>query len=81
MQVNDPILRPRPFGTGIIPKLLEAYLIRTARLESEGTEANIPQQGPLVALFAPHAGWIEPVAVDECFRRVARACPIWVTKK
>jgi 1-acyl-sn-glycerol-3-phosphate acyltransferase len=74
-------LYPQPFWKEIIPWLLEAYLMRTVRVASGGTEANIPAQGALVALFAPHSGWVEAVVIDEYLRRVGRHPAVWVTKR
>lgn len=71
---------PRPWWGDVMPALIEAFLIGAARLDTAGTEHNIPVQGPLVVLFAPHSGWIEPAAVDACFGRVGRPCPLWMTK-
>jgi 1-acyl-sn-glycerol-3-phosphate acyltransferase len=72
---------PQPFWKEIIPRLLEAYLARTVRVETGGSEANIPLDGALVALFAPHSGWVEPVVIDEWFKRVGRTPAVWVTKR
>ena len=71
---------PQPFWADIVPTLLEAWLRGTMTLDTGGSEAHIPLQGKLMALFAPHLGWAEVVAVDACFQRAGRACPLWVTK-
>jgi 1-acyl-sn-glycerol-3-phosphate acyltransferase len=71
---------PQPFWADIVPTLLEAFLRGTMTLDTAGSEANIPLQGKLMALFAPHLGWAEVVAVDACFQRAGRAYPLWVTK-
>jgi 1-acyl-sn-glycerol-3-phosphate acyltransferase len=71
---------PQPFWGEWMPTLVESFLIGAARLDTAGTERNIPRQGRLVVLLAPHSGWIEPVAVDACFERVGRPCPLWMTK-
>jgi 1-acyl-sn-glycerol-3-phosphate acyltransferase len=73
-------LDPRPFWGEWMPTLVEAFLLGAARLDTAGTESNIPRKGPLVVLLAPHSGWIEPVAVDACFQRAKRPCPLWMTK-
>ena len=71
---------PRPLWGDVMPSLVEAFLVGTAQLDTAGTEHNIPLQGPLVVLLAPHSGWIEPLAVDACFGRVRRTSPLWMTK-
>jgi 1-acyl-sn-glycerol-3-phosphate acyltransferase len=73
-------LDPQPFWADVMPSLVESFLLGTTVLDTAGTECNIPLQGPLVVLLAPHSGWIEPLAVDACFGRVGRPCPLWVTK-
>jgi hypothetical protein len=73
-------LDPQPFWADIVPTLLEAFLRGTMTLDTAGSEANVPLQGKLMALFAPHTGWAEAVAVDACFQRAGRVCPLWVTK-
>jgi 1-acyl-sn-glycerol-3-phosphate acyltransferase len=60
--------------------MLEAYLLRTVRVEAGGSEAAIPPTGTLVAAFAPHSGWIESIVIDACFARAGRAWPVWLTK-
>ena len=58
-----------------ISRMLEAYLLGTVRIETGGTEAEIPAQGAVVAAFAPHSGWIESVVIDDCFRIAGRTWP------
>lgn len=76
-----PFTYPQPIWKEIAPWMLEAFLGGTVRPETGDSEANIPREGPLVALFAPHTGWVESVVIDGCFRRIGRPCPAWVTKK
>jgi 1-acyl-sn-glycerol-3-phosphate acyltransferase len=64
-----------------ISHLLEAYLLGTVRIETNGTEAEIPTYGSLITAFAPHSGWIESVVIDACFRMAGRAWPTWLTKE
>ena len=64
-----------------ISRMLEAYLLGTVRIETGGTEAEIPAQGSFVAAFAPHSGWIESVVIDDCFRIAGRTWPTWLTKE
>jgi 1-acyl-sn-glycerol-3-phosphate acyltransferase len=60
--------------------VIEAYLLGTVRLDTGGSEASIPLKGTMVCAFAPHTGWIDSIAIDECFRRAGRAWPVWQTK-
>jgi 1-acyl-sn-glycerol-3-phosphate acyltransferase len=64
----------------IVPWLVEAYLLRAVQIETSGSEVRIPKRGALVAVFAPHSGWIESIVIDESFRRVGRGRPVWLTK-
>jgi 1-acyl-sn-glycerol-3-phosphate acyltransferase len=73
-------LYAQPFWAEVMPTLVESFLLGAAIIDTAGTEHNIPLQGPLVVLLAPHSGWIEPPAVDACFQRVRRPPPLWVTK-
>lgn len=73
-------LDPQPAWADWMPSLVEAFLLSTAHLDTAGTERNIPLQGRLIVLLAPHSGWIEPLAVDGCFVRTTRPCPLWMTK-
>lgn len=72
---------PQPFWVEIIPRVVETYLLRTVRLETEGTEVNIPSEGPVFVAFAPHCGWIDSFVIDASFSRVGRTWPVWLTKK
>ena len=73
-------LQRRPPWTDWMPKLVERYLMGMVEMETAGSEVNVPATGPVVALFAPHAGWMETVLVDQCFERVGRPHILWVTK-
>ena len=75
------LVYPEPFWRKIIPEAIEAYLLRTVRVDPGGTEANIPADGPLVSVFAPHSGWIESMIIDRCFTRAGRTWPAWLTKR
>ncbi|MBN1640202.1 MAG: 1-acyl-sn-glycerol-3-phosphate acyltransferase [Anaerolineae bacterium] len=71
---------PPPRWRQIIPHVLEAYLLGTVRLDTAGSEKLIPRRSAMVCAFAPHTGWIDSIAIDECFRRAGRAWPVWLTK-
>ena len=75
------LLYPQPFWKEIIPRILETFLLRAVRMETGGSEASIPVEGSFVSVFASHSGWIDSIVIDECFRRVGRAWPVWLTKK
>jgi 1-acyl-sn-glycerol-3-phosphate acyltransferase len=64
----------------VIPWLVTRYLLRTVRVEADSKGPAIPRTGRMVCAFAPHCGWIDSIAIDECFRRVGRAWPTWLTK-
>ena len=72
---------PEPFCRKIVPRAIEAYLLRTVRVDTGGSEANIPAEGPLICVFAPHSGWIESMVIDRCFTRAGRTWPAWLTKR
>jgi len=63
-----------------MPWLVEAYLMGFVEMNTAGSEANIPQTGPVVVLFCPHSGWMEAVLVDKCFERAGRPATLWMTK-
>src|SRR3990167_737097 len=67
-----------------IDRGLDFVFLRAVReIETSGTEANIPQKGGLVVGFAPHNGWIEPIAIDHFLRkkRADKRGGVWVTRK
>lgn len=73
-------LQRRPPWTDWMPRLVEGYLMGLVEMESAGSEAHIPETGPLVVLFSPHSGWMETVLIDACFQRVGRPAVLWMTK-
>jgi 1-acyl-sn-glycerol-3-phosphate acyltransferase len=75
------ITYPPPFWKGIVPHIVEAFLLGTVRVETGGSEANVPVDDRLLAVFAPHGGWIESIAIDQGFRRAGRPWPAWLTKE
>jgi len=72
--------KKRPPWTDWIPWLVQEYLIGMVKLETAGSEANIPRTGPVVVLFCPHSGWMEAVVLDKSFERVGRPAILWMTK-
>ena len=72
---------PESFWRQIVPGAIETYLLRTVKVDTGGSEANIPAEGPLISVFAPHSGWIESMVIDRCFTRAGRTWPAWLTKR
>jgi 1-acyl-sn-glycerol-3-phosphate acyltransferase len=75
------LVYPEPFWRKVVPQAIETFLLRTVRVDTEGSEANIPPVDPLVSVFAPHSGWIESMIIDQCFVKAGRAWPAWLTKR
>jgi 1-acyl-sn-glycerol-3-phosphate acyltransferase len=76
-----PFTHPKTIFGRAVSHLLEAYLLGAVRIETGGTETEIPAQGSFVVAFAPHSGWIESIAIDHCLRMAGRAWPTWLTKE
>jgi len=74
------ITYPPPYWKQIIPRALVAFLLRTVRVDTAGSEAGIPVNGAFVCAFAPHCGWIDSIVIDGCFLEVGRPWPFWLTK-
>jgi hypothetical protein len=65
----------------IFDNSLERVFSRLARIETGGTEVNIPEKGRFVVAFMPHSGFLEPMLVDKVLSRIGRDPAVWVTKK
>jgi len=74
------ITYPPPYWKQIIPRALVAFLLRTVRVDTAGSEAGIPVNRAFVCAFAPHCGWIDSIVIDGCFLEVGRPWPFWLTK-
>ncbi len=62
----------------ILDRGIENLLLETVRINAEEVE-NIPQTGPFVIGYLPHAGWAGPFAIDRLIGQV-RERPVWVTR-
>ncbi|KKU47834.1 MAG: hypothetical protein UX67_C0028G0027 [Candidatus Woesebacteria bacterium GW2011_GWF2_46_8] len=60
-----------------------AFFQSIRRIETGGSERNIPPQGPFVLGFAPHAGWLEVFAIDHFLRKARDSGQgaVWISKK
>jgi len=65
----------------IFDNSLERVFSRLARIETGGTEENIPEKGRLVVAFMPHSGFLEPILVDKVLSEKRGGPAVWVTKK
>jgi 1-acyl-sn-glycerol-3-phosphate acyltransferase len=54
---------------------------KLAKVETKGTEENIPENGRLVVAFMPHSGFLEPILIDNLLSGKNRGPAVWVTKK
>jgi len=77
---NLSYLNPEPDMRYHVDRLIDQVLTRTTRIETAGTEENIPKDGPLVIGFIPHSGWIEPPSIDY-FLAKEREAAVWVAKR
>jgi 1-acyl-sn-glycerol-3-phosphate acyltransferase len=73
----QPQYRPRDF----LDHSLECAFSKLARIETGGTEENIPSKGKLVIGFLPHSGFLELALIDEILLRSGRSPAVWITKK
>lgn len=75
---------PRYVGPRFHPLDITSYffelisLLPVGKIESEGTEVNIPNE-PHIALFVPHSG-VETQPIDRYYRKVGKIPPVIVTK-
>mgnify|MGYP001558966682 CR=1 FL=1 len=60
-----------------------AFLQSVRRIETRGSERNIPPKGPFVLGFAPHSGWLEVFVIDHYLRKARDSGQgaVWITKK
>ncbi len=60
-----------------------AFLQSVRRIETLGSERNIPPEGPFVLGFAPHTGWLEVFIINHYLRKVRDSGQgaVWITKK
>lgn len=73
----QPCRQPRDF----LDRSLEHVFSKLVRIETEGTEENIPSYGKLVIGFLPHSGFLEPALIDNALLRSRKKPAVWVTKK
>jgi hypothetical protein len=74
-------LKPGHQMADLIDHSMEKILSRLARINTAGTETNIPLQGRLIIAFLPHQGFLEPILIDQVLEKVGRRPAVWVTKK
>lgn len=60
-----------------------AFLQSVRRIETRGSERNIPPKGPFVLGFAPHSGWLEVFVINHYLRKVRDSGQgaVWLIKK
>jgi len=73
-------LKPRLQARDLLDYPLEYGLSKLAKIETDGTEANIPQKGKLVIAYMPHTGF-EPPFLEGSLLRRRKSPAVWVTKE
>lgn len=64
-----------------VDSLLETLMLWSVRVETDGTESNIPKTGPIVIGFMPHSGWLELFAISHLVRKIRGEPVVWITKE
>lgn len=73
----NPGLHPRD----IVDSAINRVFSNLARVETKGTEKNIPKKGKLVIGFIPHSGTLETLLIDEILERMGRKPAVILTKE
>lgn len=73
----EPHLQPRD----VLDTVIEYAFSRLAKVETDGTEENIPTSGNLVIGFMPHSGFVEPPLIDKYLLKRGRKPAVIITKK
>jgi len=60
---------------------LENISAKMAKVETAGSEKNIPANGRLIIGWMPHSGIIEPVLIDEVTKQIGRNPLVVIAKK
>lgn len=68
--------RPRDLADHALERV---SLLPAGKIETMGTEEQIPLYGPLMCLFIPYSE-IEPQFIDYAIRKRGRQPPVWVVK-
>jgi len=63
----------------LLDNSVQGFLSWPVKIETAGTERNIPEVGSLVVGFMPHSGWVEPIIINKCLEKVRRKA-VWMTK-